>query len=138
MNLNRQPHRMTSTLQAHWQALRTWLIISNEAQYDLAIKRLNRLLDDVGTNEPHPLYELLDTLGMVIHAYEEKHYPLPEGSGGEMLQFFLEQHSLTSADLPELGSSERVTDVLNGKDELTVPEIRTLAKRFQVSPAVFI
>lgn len=50
----------------------------------------------------------------------------------------MEQHGFTNADLPELGSTERVTDLLNGKGELTVPEIRILANRFQVSPAVFI
>ena len=42
------------------------------------IATLNALIDEVGTNEQHPLYELLDTLGTVIHAYEEKHYPIPE------------------------------------------------------------
>jgi len=138
MNLNRHQHRFTPDLQAHWQAIRVWFTILNEEQYDLAVERLHRLLEEVGTNEQHPLYELLDTLGTVIHAYEEKYQPLPECRGIDMLQFFMEQHGLTSADLPELGSTERVTDLLNGKGELTVPEIRTLANRFQVSPAVFI
>ncbi len=138
MNLNRHRHQFTPDLQAHWQALRVWFTISNEEQYDLAVERLNRLLEEVGTNEQHPLYELLDTLGTVIHAYEEKYYPWPECRGGEMLQFFMEQHGLTSADLPELGATERVTNLLNGKGELTVPEVRTLANRFRVSPAVFV
>ena len=30
------------------------------------------------SDEKHPLYDLLDTLGTVIYAYEEKHYPVPE------------------------------------------------------------
>jgi HTH-type transcriptional regulator/antitoxin HigA len=139
MSLNQYQNQLPPPdLQAHWQAIQSWFIISNERQYDLAIERLDRLLEEVGNNEQHPLYELLDTLGAVIHAYEEKYYPLPECHSSEMLQFFMEQHELTSSDLPELGATQRVTELLNGKIELTVSEIRTLANRFQVSPAIFI
>ncbi len=46
------------------------LTIRNETEYDQAVIRLNDLLDEVGTNEAHPLYSLLDTLGIVIQAYE--------------------------------------------------------------------
>jgi len=55
------------------------LSIDNEEDYDITIERLNNLIDEVGTNERHPLYGLLDRLGMVIHAYEEKHYPITDG-----------------------------------------------------------
>ena len=43
-------------------------------QYEKSIDRLNELIDEVGVDEQHPLYDLLDTLGTVIHAYEEKHH----------------------------------------------------------------
>ena len=42
-------------------------------EYDLALERLNSLIDEVGTDERHPLYSLLDTLGAVVHAWEEQH-----------------------------------------------------------------
>ena len=35
------------------------------------------LLDEVGTDEQHPLYTLLDILGTLIYAYDEGHHPLP-------------------------------------------------------------
>ena len=125
-------------IQPHWATLRPLLTIRNEREYDQAVKRLNELLDEVGTNERHPLYELLDTLGTLLHAYEEKHYPLPESSGVEMLRYFMEEHGLAQADLPEVGSQGVVSEVLNGKRELNVRQIRALAKRFHVSPAVFV
>jgi len=34
------------------------------------------LLDEIGDNERHPLYDLLDTLGTLIHVYEETHHIL--------------------------------------------------------------
>ncbi|MBI1801500.1 MAG: helix-turn-helix domain-containing protein [Chloroflexi bacterium] len=124
-------------MQPHWATLRPLLTIRNEREYDQAIKRLNELLDEIGTNVRHPLYGLLDTLGTLLHAYEEKHYTLPESSGADMLRYFMEEHGLTQADLPEVGSQGVVSEVLNGKREFNVRQIRALAKRFHVSPAVF-
>ena len=125
-------------IQTHWNVIRPLFSIRNEHEYDLAVERLHTLIDEVGTDEHHPLYELLDTLGTVIHAYEEKQYPMPECSGIEMLQFLMEEHRLEPSDLPELGSPHSVLEIFNGKRELTVTHLYALATRFHVSPAVFI
>jgi HTH-type transcriptional regulator/antitoxin HigA len=114
------------------------LIIRNERDYDRAIAHLNELLDEIGTNERHPLYGLLDTLGTLIHAYEEEQQFIPDASGAEMLAFFMKEHGLTQADLPEVGSQGVVSEILNGKRDLNIRQIRALARRFRVSPAVFV
>lgn len=129
---------ITKELKTHWLGLRPILTIRNEREYDQAVARLNLLLDEIGTNEKHPLYSLLDTLGTLIHAYEEKNITLPDASGGEMQQFFMEEHGLTQSDLPEVGSQGVISEILNGKRELNVRQIRALAKRFHVSPGVFV
>ena len=125
-------------LQQHWTAMSPLLSLRNEQEYDQAVERLNRLLDEVGTNEQHPLYTLLDTLGTLIHAYEEEHHPIPECSGVDVLRFLMDEHDLTQSDLPEIGSQGVVSEILRGKRELNVRQIRALAKRFHVSPGVFI
>ena len=125
-------------LQHHWTAISPLLSLRNEQEYDRAVERLNRLLDEVGTDEQHPLYTLLDTLGTLIHAYEEEHHPIPECSGVDVLRFLMEEHGLTQSDLPEIGSQGVVSEILRGKRELNVRQIRALATRFHVSPAVFI
>ena len=107
-------------------------------QYEKSIDRLNELLDEVGVDEQHPLYDLLDTLGTVIYAYEEKHYPVPECDGIEALQFLMEEHGLSRDDLPELGTSDTLSRILDGRQELTIRQIRSLAERFHVSPATFV
>lgn len=129
---------LTKDLQSHWANIRPILTIRNEREYDSAIKRLNELLDEIGDNERHPLYGLLDTLGMLMHVYEEKHHPMPGCAGADMLQFFMEEHGLNQSDLPDIGSQGVVSEILNGKRELNVRQVRLLAKRFHVSPAVFI
>lgn len=125
-------------IQHHWAAISPLLTIRNEREYDLGVERLNGLLDEVGTNEQHPLYTLLDTLGTVLHAYEEQYHPLPECRGADVLRFLMEEHGLTQSDLPEVGSQGVVSEILRGKRELNVRQMRALATRFQVSPAVFI
>lgn len=129
---------ITQEVQKHWRVIRPLFVIQSEVDYDRAVDRLNRLLDEVGTNEQHPLYELLDTLGTLIHAYEEAHYPMPESSGVEMLRFFMDDQGLSTPDLPELGTADIVSEILEEKLELTIAQIRALAKRFHVSPAVFL
>jgi HTH-type transcriptional regulator/antitoxin HigA len=129
---------ITDDIQVHWRVVRSLFSIRNEKEYDLAIERLNALIDEAGDNEEHPLYELLDTLGAVIHTYEEKHYPMPECSGVEMLQFLMEAHQLEPSDLPEIGAPDAVLELLSGKRELTVKHLQALAARFHVSPTVFV
>jgi HTH-type transcriptional regulator / antitoxin HigA len=129
---------LTTDIQNHWSTIGPLLTIRNEREYDRAVKRLDELLDEIGTNERHPLYSFMDTLGALIEAYEEKHYPLPARSGADMLQYFMEEHGLAQAELSEIGSQGVVSEVLNGKRELNIRQVRALAKRFHVSPAVFI
>ena len=129
---------LAEDIQAHWLAVQPILSIRNEEEYDIAIERLHALIDEVGTDERHPLYDLLDTLGTVIYAYEEKHYPVPECDGIEALQFLMEEHELSRDDLPELGTPDTLSRILDGRQELTVRQIRSLAERFHVSPATFV
>jgi hypothetical protein len=42
-------------------------------------------LDKTGADEGYPLYESLDTLGTVSHAYEGLHEALKESSAADML-----------------------------------------------------
>ena len=129
---------ITEDIQAYWQVIGPLFVIRNESDYDEAIEHLNELLDEVGDDERHPLYDLLDTLGTVIHAYEENHHPIPECDGIEVLQFLMEEHEIGPADLPEIGKPDTVSAVLERRQELTIGDIRALAERFHVSPAVFV
>jgi HTH-type transcriptional regulator/antitoxin HigA len=124
--------------QEHWRAIGPLLTIRGERDYAAAVERLESLLNEVGDDEQHPLYGLLDTLGTLIHAYEEEHVPIPGASGPEVLEYLMEEHNLGPEDLPELGEARNVRAVLAKERELNAGEIRALAERFRVSPAVFI
>lgn len=124
-------------IEQHWTAIRSIFLIRNDKEYDYAVEILNELIDIVGSNEHHFLYELLDMLGSRLHAYEEKHVPMPEVNGADTLRFLMNEHGLRQTDLQEVGSQGVVSEILNGKRALNTRQIRLLAKRFHVSPAVF-
>ena len=124
--------------QAHWATIAPILSIRTAREYDQAVNRLNQLLDEIGDNQRHPLYTLLDTLGTVIHAYEETHERLPNATGTEMLRYLMEEHGLKQSDLPEIGSQGVVSEILNDKRRLNTRQINALAKRFGISPAVLL
>lgn len=129
---------ITKELQTHWTNIAPLLTIRNEREYNGAVKRLSELLDEIGDNEKHPLYSLLDTLGTIIHVYEEEHYPIPESTGVDVLRFLMDEHGLSQSDLPEVGSQGVVSEILNGKRELNLRQVRALAEKFKVSSAVFV
>ena len=129
---------LSPQIQRSWTRVSDLFRIRNERDYDLAVERLNALLDEVGTDERHPLYSLLDTLGAVLHAWEEQHHVMPECEGADVLRFFMEEHNLSQSDLPEVGSQGVVSEILSGKRDLNVRQIRALSKRFGVSPSVFV
>lgn len=123
-----------------WGAVRSFVPLApirTESQYEDAVDTLRMLLELVGSNEQHPLYDLLDTFSILIEAYEESHYPAQTVTGRDALRFLLEEHRLTPTDMPELGDTKSVNELLAGQRELTIPEIRSLSARFGVSPATF-
>jgi len=126
---------------SHFQALSSVVPlhpIRTGVDYEKAVTALNRLLDAGAANEQHPLADLVNTLGTLIGEYEDVHYPAQEVSPLAMLRFLMDENSLTQSDLPEVGSQGVVSEVLNGKRELNVRQIKALSARFHVPPGVFV
>lgn len=65
-------------------------------------------------------------------------HPLPETTGIDALKFLMEQHGLKQCDLTEVGSQGVVSEVLAGKRDLNVRQVRSLSERFGVSAAIFL
>lgn len=106
--------------------------------YARATEMLDAILDEIGEDEKHPLAELADALGVFVEKYEAEHVRIPVAKPTAVLKFLLQQHGLRQADLPEIGSQGVVSEVLAGRRDLNARQIKRLAKRFGVSPAVFI
>ena len=112
--------------------------IRDEEHYQRMVAMLEALLDEADGNEQHPAMGLVDIVGDLIEDYEAAHHPLPEGTGALALKFLMEQNGLKQGDLREIGSQGVVSEILAGKRELNVRQIRALSERFGVSAATFV
>jgi HTH-type transcriptional regulator/antitoxin HigA len=112
-------------------------VIRTEAENEHYISVL-QYLDDL----PHPTpaqRELADLLTLLIEAFEEQHYALKPASPIEHLVELMAANDLKQKDLIDIfGTASIVSEVLNGKRQLTTEHIRRLSERFHVSPELFI
>ena len=110
----------------------------NEKDYNNLVNLLDSLIDEVGNNESHPLSSLMETIGSLIEAYESQNYPDIEGDPINTLKTLMEEHGLKQSDLPEIGSQGVVSEIISGKRQLNVRQLKLLSERFKVSPVVFV
>lgn len=98
--------------------------IKSDEDLHIAFKRLELIFQaQEGTAEADEM-EVLVTL---IEAYEHKHYPIRAADPVEAIKFRMEQQGLTQKDLePFIGSSGRVSEVLNHKRRLSLQMVKKL------------
>ena len=109
-----------------------------EKDYKKLVNLLDSLIDEVGNDESHPLASLMETIGSLIETYEARKLPEIEGDPIDTLKTLLEEHGIRQSDLPEIGSQGIVSEIMSGKRQLNIRQIKALGKRFNVSPAVFV
>ncbi|WGG48587.1 type II toxin-antitoxin system HigA family antitoxin [Rugamonas sp. DEMB1] len=132
---------LVAEITSRYQALSSLVplhAIRNEEDYIGAVFALNQLLDAGAANDGHPLADLVNALANLVSNYDEQHYPLEQITPVAMIRFLMEQHRLSQSDLPEIGGQSVVSEVLNGKRELNVRQIKRLSERFNVPASVFL
>lgn len=81
----------------------------------------------------------LEVLGILVDLYECTHHPIEPPSPIEAIRFRMEQLGLSRKDLePYIGSRGRVSEVLAGKRNLTLPMIRRLRDGLGLSADILI
>jgi HTH-type transcriptional regulator/antitoxin HigA len=96
--------------------------LRSEADYESALAEIDHCLEaQAGSAEQ----ERLDVLTILVDDYEASHPAIGPPDLIAAIQFALEQRGLTRLDLEGLiGSSGRVSEVLNRQRRLTLPMIR--------------
>jgi len=75
----------------------------------------------------------LEILALLIEKYEAEHYPMPPSDPVEAIKFRMEQLGMTARDLePFIGSSGRVSEVLNRKRKLSLSMIKRLHEGLRI------
>jgi HTH-type transcriptional regulator/antitoxin HigA len=111
--------------------------IADERDYEASTRLADELLDEGAMEEGHPRHSLFMMLSDLIYAFDQRHYPIPNVQGVQVLRFLMKQHDLKQTQIPEIGSQSVVSEILAGKRSLTVDHIRNLSERFGISPNSF-
>lgn len=113
-------------------------VIKHRADYDVAMQRLNELLD-LEPKEGSDLADELDLLLVVIKAYERATVPPVTVDPIEVILFRMEQMDLNRKDMEQyLGSASKVSEVLTRKRPLSMTMIRKLHKGLGISANILI
>ena len=112
--------------------------VRNEQDYAQARATIEVLLDEIGDDENHPLADVLDYLSDQVEAYEDERYAIPASEPKEVLRFLMDQHGLKQEDLSDCAPQGRVSDILNGRRSISKDIAKKLARRFNVSAALFL
>jgi len=86
--------------------------------------------------------DYLETLSLLIDAYDREHYPMPIGDSSPLdtLRFLMEQNQMRQAELASLlgiGPSA-VSMILSGSRPITAEHARRLGGRFNVDAGLFL
>ena len=104
--------------------------VRNDRQLNRALKRIDELW---GAKLNTARGDELDVLMLLVEKYEDEHYAIPASDPIEAIRFSMEQKSLSRKDLePYIGTSGRVSEVLNRKRNLTLAMIRKLHEGLKI------
>lgn len=108
-------------------------VIRSNAQYEAYLNEIQSLISlepKIGSPES----DKLDLLAVLIEDYESKAFPIEQPNPIDAIKFRMHEKNLKQADLiPYFGTSSRVSEVLNGKRNLTVDMIKNLSLGLGIS-----
>lgn len=110
--------------------------IKTRRDYQAALKEADALWN---APEGSKDADRLEVLVLLIQAYEDAHYPIPDPDPIDFLLHVMEARGLARKDLePYIGSRARVAEVLNRVRPLTLEMIRRLASGLRIPAEVLI
>jgi len=118
--------------------------IDGEQEYEAALEFIECLMETIGDNPDDSRWGLLEIATKMVEQYEARLHPefeelFDENTGpASVIRVLTDQYQLDCSDLPEIGTQEMVSEVVNGTKDLTLPQIRALSSRFHIAPALFI
>ena len=104
--------------------------IRNDDDLRAAFARLEAIFQ---APEGSPEADEMELLVTLVEAYENKHHPVGPADPVEAIKFRMEQQGLVAKDLePYIGSSGRVSEVLNRKRALSLRMVKRLHEGLKI------
>ena len=107
-------------------------ILKSEQEYDEACEKIYNLIhsSEKAIEPDSPRGEELELLSLLVEKYEQEHHNPAAPNPVEAIKFRMDQMNLKQKDIaPLFGGETRVSEVLNGKRNLTLKMI-TLLNRY--------
>ena len=111
-------------------------VIKNEEEYEVALERINELMDaEPGTDA----FDELELFAMLVDTYENEMHPVELPDPVEAILFRMDQAGLKQKDLvPHIGSRSKVSEVLSGKRTLSLTMMRNLHRELGIPAEVLL
>jgi len=117
-------------------------LISNKAEYEAIMARVDELVEIVDDNTPQTGKEFieLDFLTDLVVAYEKEHFPIGKPSLTNVLKARMSEMNLNQRTLAEiLGiSAPRVSEYLTGKSEPTLQVARKIHRNLNIDADIIL
>jgi HTH-type transcriptional regulator/antitoxin HigA len=113
-------------------------VIHTRAEHKHYLAELERMLHKPSLAAAEQRY--CELLGVLIEDYEKRAFPLKSKAGPiDVLKELMAANGLQQKDLLDVFKHKAlISEILNGKRPLSLEHIRRLARRFRLSPEVFI
>ena len=110
--------------------------IHNDETHKEMLARIEELWEaEAGT----PEHDELEVLSILVDNYEKEAFPIEAPDPVQAVLFFMEQNGMDRAELGKtLGSRSRASEFLNRKHDLSIKQIRTLNKEWNIPADILI
>ena len=119
--------------------------IRTEEDYEAALERVSGLMDALSgpqgeiEDPDHPDRIELDVLTDLVQLYEARHYPIDPPSAIGAIEYEMDRRGMMPRDLiPIIGSRSKVSEVLSGKREITMPMARALHQMLDIPAEILL
>ena len=113
-------------------------VLKSAQEHRVALARIAELMD-ADPAEGTPEADELEVLALLVDRYEKDRFPVGPPDAVEAIRFRMDQMGLRNKDLvPYIGSASKVSEVLNGKRDLSLNMVRKLSHGLGIPADVLI
>ena len=110
--------------------------IRTRADYEKALAFIESNFDPKPNTKDSRIVEVL---AILVEKYEDDHFPIETPTPVEAIKFRMEQLGMSNADLATiLGTRARVSEIFNGKRNLSVRMMKLLHRKLHVPAEVLL
>lgn len=113
--------------------------IETEEEYDHMVASVEHLMDKGEDHLSPEESALLETMAILVQAYDDRQNPVAPLAPNQMLAYLMETSGRTARDLLFVfGTRGRVSEVMSGKRSISKQQAKKLASVFRVTVDLFI